>query len=69
MRRIGPTLRGAKEGAQRRMVTTADGWFLLVTVLLLALPVVLLEVLYLSGLPALPFEVLLAGLGFAIAGF
>lgn len=69
MRGIGPLLRDTMGGAKRRMVTTGDGWFLLVTVLLLALPVVLVGVLYRSGLSALPLEVLIFGLGLAGATF
>lgn len=56
MYRIGFALRSVREDAERRIETAGDGWFLLTTVLLLALP-------------RLPFEVLLVGLGLAIAGF
>lgn len=69
MRSIVSVLRSAMEGAERRTVTASEGWFFLATVLLLVLPTVLLTLLYRSGLPTLPFEVLLFGFGFAVAGF
>lgn len=65
MLRIGSVLRSVRRGARRRMATAGEGWFLLITVLLLALPVVLVGVLYRFGLSALPFEVLIFGLGLA----